>query len=93
MAETTQTVPEVRARARANAAMTAAILSLVIAIISLALAIGARNEASDAQQSVDQANKKLIEMRNEIDNEATGTPMPLEGQGDNVPGAQPGNRE
>lgn len=93
MADTTNTVPEVRARARANAAIAVAILSLLFAILCLALTIGARNQATNAQQSADEANKDITELRNEIDNELTGTPMPLEGEGNNVPGAKPGDFE
>ena len=51
------TTSELPYRTRANAAITLALLSLIVAAVSVALAIGARNRAADAQNVANNTKK------------------------------------
>jgi hypothetical protein len=84
MAKKTDEEYRINTRAKANAALTFALLALLIAIIGIIFTIGARNRAIDAQKTANSTKQYTEETVKKAVNEASKA-SPGGGTGPNTP--------
>jgi hypothetical protein len=94
MATADSTPPVTISRAKANAALTLAIIALLLALLALGLTLGARNEANQAQETANKTRQytqdtveKALHEANKATSGSTGTNNPVPAEGTTLPNA------